>query len=262
MEDILVEIVENTRRELAARKYLTRLEELKSAVRDAAPAQDFAAALLAPRPVAVIAEIKKASPSRGVLRKDFDPVAIARTYASSGAAALSVLTDEKFFQGKIEYLSDIRGSVSLPILRKDFTIDPYQVWEARAHGADAVLLIGEVLSAGELQPLLELTHELGMQALVEAHDREHLDLALSTSARLIGINNRNLRSFRVDLMNTERLAPFVPADRVLVSESGISSASDVRRLARSGVRAILVGETLLQADDIARKMKELLETRD
>jgi len=262
MEDILLEIVANTRRELAARKYLAPLDDLKSAVRDVPPAGDFAAALLERKPVALIAEVKKASPSRGVLRKDFDPVAIARTYASSGAAALSVLTDEKFFQGKLEYLRDIRAAVSLPILRKDFTVDPYQVWEARVHGADAVLLIAEVLPTGELRSLLDLAHELGMQALVESHDREHLDAALAAGARLIGVNNRNLRSFRVDLMNTERLAPFVPADRVLVSESGIASAADVARLAGCGVRAVLVGETLLQADDIARKMRELLGAGD
>ena len=262
MEDILLEILANTRRELAARKYLVPLDTLKSAVRDVPPAQNFAAALLARPPVALIAEVKKASPSRGVLRKDFDPVAIARAYASSGAAALSVLTDEKFFQGKLQHLRNIRAASSLPILRKDFTVDPYQVWEARVHGADAVLLIAEVLPVAELQPLLDLARELGMQALLESHDREHLDAALATGARLIGVNNRNLRSFRVDLMNTERLASVVPAARVLVSESGISSAADVARLARCGVRAVLVGETLLQADDIPRKIKELLGVGD
>lgn len=259
MEDILVEIVENTRRELSGRKQRVPLSELEAALKDRAPAQDFAASLVERKPVAIIAEVKKASPSAGVIRKDFDAVALARTYAETGAAAVSVVTDHKFFQGDIAALSDIRRNVSLPLLRKDFIVDAYQVVEARAHGADAVLLISEVLSADELAALLEVTHQLGMQALVESHDRRHLEAALATNARLIGINNRNLSTFRVELMTTERLAPLVGPDRVLVSESGISSADDVRRLATHGVRAVLVGETLLRADDIPRKMRELME---
>ena len=265
MEDILIEIVENTRREVAARKEGSPFFELKAAMRDMPPPQDFAASLLARKTVAVIAEVKKASPSAGLIRKDFDPVAIARGYAEAGAAAVSVLTDEKFFQGNIEYLSAIRGHVSLPLLRKDFIIDAYQVYEARAHGADAVLLISEVLEPRELRSLLELVHKLDMQALVESHDRMHLEAALAADARLIGINNRNLKSFRVDLMSTERLASLVPENRVLVSESGITSGEDVRRLAACGVKAVLVGETLMQAEDVGRKMRELmggLETRD
>lgn len=262
MKDILIEIVENTRRELAARKERTSLDELKAALGDVPPAQDFAASLLARKPLAVIAEVKKASPSRGLIRKDFDAVAIARGYAEAGAAAVSVLTDEKFFQGSIDHLSLIRKHISLPLLRKDFIVDDYQVYEARANGADAVLLISEVLAPDELRRLLELTHELGMQALVESHDREHLDAALATDARLIGINNRSLSSFRVDLMSTERLAPLVPRSRVLVSESGITSAADVARLLKCGVHAVLVGETLMLAEDLGKKMRELMTARD
>ena len=258
MEDILVEIVSNTRRELGVRKERTPLEEVKAAAKDAVPAQDLAASLVARKGVAVIAEVKRASPSAGLIRDDFDAVAIARGYAEAGAAAVSVLTDEKFFQGCLEYLAEIRRNVSLPLLRKDFIIDAYQVYEGRAAGADALLLISEVLSADEMRSLLDLTHELGMQALVESHDRSHLEAALATDARLIGINNRNLKSFRVDLMNTERLASLVPSARVLVSESGITSGKDVARLAKCGVKAVLVGETLMRATDLTRKMRELM----
>jgi len=234
------------------------LDILQQQARDDKLRNVIAAALLAKTPVAVIAEVKKASPSAGLLRRDFDPVSIARGYAEAGAAAISVLTDEKFFQGKVEYLSDIRKHVSLPLLRKDFIIDVYQLYEARAHGADAVLLISEVLEPGKLRSVLEVTHDLGMQALVESHDRKHLEAALATDAKIIGINNRNLKSFRVDLMSTERLAPMVPGKRVLVSESGITSGEDVRRLAACGVKAVLVGETLMQAKDVGRKMRELM----
>ena len=257
MRDILLDILANTRAELAERQARRPGAEVRAAAQDAPEPLNFEAALVAKKPLGVIAEVKKASPSRGVIRAEFDPVAIARGYEAAGAAAISVLTDEKYFGGKLEYLSAIRGATTLPILRKDFIVDPYQVWEARAAGADAVLLITEALAPDALKELLDLTRELGMRALVESHDREHLERALASSARLIGINNRNLSSFRVDLMNTERLAPIVPGDRLLVSESGIASAGDVRRLAACGVRAVLVGETLMTAADVGAKLREL-----
>ena len=257
MEDILETIVANTRRELAERKKRTPIAELEAKLTDAPPVRDFAAAITAKKPVSVIAEVKKASPSKGLIREDFDPVAIAREYEAAGAAAVSVLTDEKFFQGRLEHLAAIREAVSLPILRKDFIIHRYQLVEARLAGADAVLLISEVLSPILLRGMLKATRELGMQALVETHDRRHLKAALSSGARIIGINNRDLRSFRVDLMSTERLAPIIPGDRVLVSESGITSGADVRRLVACGVRAVLVGETLMRARDVAARMRDL-----
>ena len=257
MEDILQKIVDNTRRELDERQARTPIDVLEAALADAPPVRDFTAALVAKKPVAVIAEVKKASPSKGLIREDFDPVAIARRYEAAGAAAVSVLTDEKFFQGSLDDLVAIRKAVSLPVLRKDFIVHRYQLVEARVAGADAVLLISEVLSPIALKAMLKTTHDLGMQALVEAHDRKHLEAALTVGARLIGINNRNLKSFRVDLMSTERIAPLVADDRVLVSESGITCASDVRRLAACGVKAILVGETLMRAENIDAKMREL-----
>ena len=276
-ENILLDILANTRAEVAQRQARRPWAEVRAQALDAPEPLNFEAALVAKKPallrqgyggqVAVIAEVKKASPSRGVIRAEFDPVAIARGYEAAGAAAISVLTDEKYFGGKLEYLRAIRsafaeasadkGAVTLPILRKDFIIDTYQVWEARAAGADAVLLIAEALAPDALKELLDLTRELGMRALVESHDREHLERALASSARLIGINNRNLSSLRVDLMNTERLASIVPGDRLLVSESGIASAADVRRLAACGVRAVLVGETLMTASDVGAKLREL-----
>ena len=258
MEDILVRIVGNTRRELRERMSAVPLAEMKKLAHDPAPALDFAQSLLRKKPVGIIAEVKKASPSKGLIREDFDPVAIAVEYERAGADAISVLTDQKFFMGKLEFLADIRKHVSLPILRKDFIVDAYQVYEARANGADAVLLISEILSTREMRELLDVAHSLGMQALVESHDREHLEAALETDARLIGINNRDLATFDVDLATTEELGKLVPADRVLVGESGISTAADVARLAAAGVKAILVGETLIRADDITTRMKELM----
>ena len=257
MADILVEILANTRKELAERKALRPEAELRAAAKEAPPARSLEAALLAKEPVAVIAEVKKASPSKGVIRRDFDPVAIARGYESAGAATISVLTDGKYFDGKLDYLSAIRAAVAPPVLRKDFIIDEYQLWETRAAGADAVLLISEALAPDALKRLLDLTHELGMQALVESHDIDHLRAAAASGARILGVNNRNLSTFRVELMNTERLARHVPAGRLLVSESGISSGADVRRLAACGVRAVLVGETLMTAPDVAAKLREL-----
>jgi len=206
----------------------------------------------------LIAEVKKASPSKGLIRADFDPVQIAKTYEAAGASAISVLTDEKYFQGRLEYLTAVHDAVSLPTLRKDFIIDAYQVYESRAAKADAILLIVAALDAGRLRDLMALATELGMASLVEAHSSEELDIALEVAARIIGINNRNLQTFETKLETTLELASRVPGDRVLVSESGIFTRSDVERLMAVGVDAILVGESLMREPDPGMKVRELL----
>jgi indole-3-glycerol phosphate synthase len=206
---------------------------------------------------AVIAEVKKGSPSKGVIRADFDPLAIAETYQENGATCLSVLTDEHFFLGHLQYLGKIREVVGLPLLRKDFICDPYQVYEARLAGADAVLLIAAMLDAGQLAEYNALAAELHLDVLLEVHDEAELDVALATGCELIGINNRNLQTFTTDLATTERLLPLIPADRFVVTESGIASRSDVLRLQRAGARGFLVGESLMREDDIGAKLREL-----
>ncbi|HHT9130844.1 MAG TPA: indole-3-glycerol phosphate synthase TrpC, partial [Candidatus Brocadiaceae bacterium] len=206
----------------------------------------------------IIAEIKKASPSLGVIRTDFNHVEIARLYESSGAAAISVLTDEKFFQGKLSYLTDVKKSVSLPILRKDFIIDPYQIYEARSAGADAILLIAALLSKEEIQRFLELARELGMDCLVEVHSELELEKVLQTSANIIGINNRDLATFKIDLETTLLLKPMIPSGKIVVSESGIKSREDIVKLIKKGVDAVLVGETLMKSTNISTKLHELL----
>jgi indole-3-glycerol phosphate synthase len=265
--NVLERIVEFKRREIA---------RLPSRVVDAASVQaalalrgkdrrDFMQALRRPRvgTVALIAEVKKASPSAGVIRPNFDPVAIARDYERAGATCLSVLTDEEFFQGSLRYLREIRQVVGLPLLRKDFLLDPRQVLEAVEWGADAVLLIVAILADQELQDLHELVTTSGLTALVEVHDEVELERALAVGARLIGVNNRDLRTFRVDLGTTERLAVRVQElglqDQVLlVAESGIHTRSDVERLAQCGAGAILVGESLMRNSDIGTKVAQLL----
>jgi len=221
---------------------------------------DFASALRG-KHVRLIAEVKKASPSRGIIRSDFNPVDIALTYAGNGASAISVLTDSKYFQGSLDYLKDIQkslGEKGVPLLRKDFILDPYQVYESRAYGADAMLLIVAILNPEKLRQLLQLSHDLNMDSLVEVHNESELDNALDSEARVIGINNRDLRTFEVDLTTTERLRPLVPEDRIVVSESGIKDRSDIEKLAGWGVDAVLIGESLMSAPDIAARMKEFL----
>ena len=232
------------------------------------PPLDFRAALRAPGPksevrnpkseIALVAEVKKASPSKGLIRPDFDPVAIARRYEETGASAISVLTDEKHFQGRLEYLTQIREAVGIPLLRKDFIIDRMQVYEARAAGADAILLIVAALSLGQLHDLLGAARDLGMAALVEVHTESELCTAVSVGADIIGINNRDLQTFETRLETTLELASRVPPDRVLVSESGINTRADVERLMAAGVDAILVGESLMREEDPGSKVKELL----
>jgi len=221
---------------------------------------DFASALRG-KGVRLIAEVKKASPSRGVIRSDFNPVDIALTYASNGASAISVLTDEKYFQGSLEYLKDIKdalGEKRMPLVRKDFILDPYQVYESRAYGADAILLIVAILNPEKLGKFLRLSHDFNMDCLVEVHNEAELETALDSGAEVIGINNRDLSSFEVDITTTERLRQLVPEDRIVVSESGIKDRSDIEKLAGWGVDAVLIGESLMSAPDIAARMKEFL----
>jgi indole-3-glycerol phosphate synthase len=250
MSSILDRIVAYKWQEIAAARARVPDAALERQTAALGPVRDFRAALEQGPGLRVIAEVKKASPSAGVLRADFDPVAIARTYEQHGAACISVLTDEPSFQGHLRYLSAIREAVSLPLLRKDFLVDRYQLLEARAAGADAVLLIAEVLEGEALPRLLRQARELGLQALVEIYDRDNLARVLDAGARLIGVNNRDLRTFQVRLEHTLELAGAVPADVCLVSESGIRTPADVERLRAAGVRAVLVGETLMRAPDI------------
>jgi len=253
---ILDQIVESVRQELARRQAEVPLAELKQSIREAPTPLDFGAALGGER-VRLIAEVKKASPSKGLLRPNFDPVQLAETYAQNGAAAISVLTEADHFQGSLAHLAAIRERVSVPLLRKDFIFHPYQVYESRAYGADALLLIVAILGHEELSQLLSLSRQLGMQCLVEVHDRDELEVALQSGAKIIGVNNRNLRTFEVDLSVTEQLRPLIPPDRIVISESGVKSGSDMDKLAQWRVDAALVGEALVTAEDIAAKVREL-----
>ncbi len=263
-------ILEHKRAEVARQKLKIPLEQLEMRLAGAAPPRDFAAALRRPGRTALIAEVKKASPSKGVLIEHFDPLALAHTYAANGAAAISVLTDVRFFQGSLKYLEGIRGMGDgidspspiphpPPLLRKDFIFDPYQVYEARVYGADALLLIVAALDDLALAELLALTHQLGMQALVEVHDEAELERALAAGATVVGVNNRDLRTFATTLETTARIAARLPvAGRpVLVSESGIATPADVARVRDWGADAVLVGEGLVKAPDIAARVREL-----
>jgi indole-3-glycerol phosphate synthase len=255
---ILEEIVESKRREVANARIRLPIEELEAQASEAPPVRDFRGALAGPGPIQLIAEVKKASPSAKVIRADFDPIAIARTYQAHGAACLSVLTDAPYFQGHLSYLARIRASVAIPLLRKDFLIDEYQVVEARMAGADAILLIAEILDDDKLASLLALAKHWKMAALVEFHDPANLPRVVASGANLIGINNRDLHRFVTDLDLTLRLRDQIPAEVTLVSESGIRTRADVERLEAAGVSAILVGETLMRAPDIGLAVERLL----
>ena len=257
MSTILDRIVASTRQEIDRQRTEFPERELEARLADAPPVRDFRSALEAGPGIGIIAEVKKASPSAGILRADFDPLAIARLYEASGASAISVLTDEPFFQGHLSYLSAIRQAVRPPVLRKDFILERYQVVQARAAGADAVLLIAEILDSAELPALLANIHELGMQALVELYDRDNLPRVLAAGARIVGVNNRDLRTFVTSLDHTVNLARDIPADCCLVSESGIRTRDDLLRLGQAGVKAVLIGETFMRAPDIGQKMREL-----
>ncbi len=258
MPTILDEIVAATRQTIAADKAAIPVVELRAKLRDLPPAHDFHAALAATSAVRLIAEVKRASPSAGMIRKNFNPVEIALAYQSAGAACISVLTDKPFFQGNLEYLRQIRRAVNLPLLRKDFIVDPYQLLQARVAGADCALLIAECLSASQLKELHDTATELGLQTLIELYDVENVEAVLATGTRLVGVNNRDLRTFKTDLNHTLRVRELIPSDRLVVGESGIATNDDVNLLAAGGVKAILVGESLMRQPDIGAAVKKLL----
>jgi indole-3-glycerol phosphate synthase len=252
-------IVATKRDEVARAKAEDPLERWQADLAALAPPRDFAAAIRRTPgdPIRVIAEVKKASPSKGLIRADFDPVAIALAYAGGGAAALSVLTDETYFQGGLDDLDAVRGVVSLPVLRKDFTIDPYQVYETRRHGADAVLFIVAILEDGKLKDLMGLAASLGLAALVEVHTEAEMERALGAGARIVGINNRDLATFETSIETTERLLPAIPHGVVRISESGIDARAQVAALEAAGVDAVLVGESLMRQPDVGVALKAL-----
>jgi indole-3-glycerol phosphate synthase len=255
---ILDKIVATTRHTVASDKAEVSAEELRQVIATLPPTRDFYAALAKGTEVRLIAEVKKASPSAGIIREDFDPVAIASAYQASGAACISVLTDQPYFQGSLDFLRAIRKHVELPLLRKDFIVDTYQLLQARAAGADCVLLIAECLHADQLKRLHDEALELGLQTLIELYDVENLDAVLATGTRLVGVNNRDLRTFKVDLHHTLRLRKQIPQDRLVVGESGIATAADVKLLGDGGVKAILVGESLMRQRDIAAAVRALI----
>jgi indole-3-glycerol phosphate synthase len=261
MSDVLTKINEDKRRHIAACKAARPLDVVEAAAKAAEPPRGFARRLSAAAKTGygLIAEIKKASPSRGLIRADFDPPAIARAYEAGGAACMSVLTDTPYFQGSDADLVAARGAVGLPALRKDFMLDPYQVVEARALGADCILLIVAALDDGLAAELAAAAHEWGMDVLAEVHDADELERALRLDADLVGVNNRNLKTLEVDIATTERLAPLVPADRVLVCESGLFTRDELARMAQAGARCFLIGESLMRQQDIAGAVRELLD---
>ncbi|HEY7745406.1 MAG TPA: indole-3-glycerol phosphate synthase TrpC [Desulfuromonadales bacterium] len=259
---ILDEIVAHKRHEVAAAKSRISETGLRAHISGMEEStRGFARALKDSREsgwTTIIAEVKKGSPSKGVIRPDFDPLAIAETYAAGGAACLSVLTDERFFLGHLRYLGLIRELVRLPLLRKDFVCDPYQIVEARSAGADAILLIAAMLELSQLRDFAACARELGLDVLLEVHDEAELEMALETDCELIGINNRDLRTFVTDLATTERLLPLIPPGRFVVAESGIHNRADIERLLAAGAGAFLIGESLMREADIEAKLRELI----
>ena len=254
---ILDRIVEAKRKEVASMKELRPLSRLEEALRNLSLPRDFRRAI-SNLPCAIIAEVKRHSPSKGRIREDFNPFKIATIYQENGAAAVSVLTDEEFFEGRRTYLSDIREIVDLPLLRKDFIIDPYQIYETRVLGGDALLLIASLLEEEQLREFIRLTKALSLSPLVEVHTREELDKALAAGAEIIGINNRDLRTFSTDLGISLDLIPFIPGNRIVVSESGINTRDDIETLMKAGIHSFLIGEALMRAEDIGGKLRELL----
>jgi indole-3-glycerol phosphate synthase len=255
---LLDDIVRDKRDEIARRRRLIPRAVLEERVRDLGAPRDVEAALSPPAGAArVIAEVKKASPSRGVLARDLDPGALARTYAEHGAAAISVLTDAQYFRGSLDDLVAVRAAVGVPLLRKDFTLDEYQLWESRAAGADAVLLIVAILEPARLRDLLAGAKGLGLAALVECHHAAELDVALAAGTRLLGINNRDLHTFATRIETTLELLPLIPPGPIVVSESGFFTGEQVRRVVAAGAHAVLVGEGLVRAGDVGAKLREL-----
>ncbi len=261
MKDILQEIVEHKRIELKKRKEIVSIDKLKNSLSSLLPTRNFKKAISKQGKINLIAEIKKASPSQGVICIDFDPSKLALVYENNGAAAISVLTEEKYFQGKTGYLEEVRKVSFLPLLCKDFIIEEYQFYEARNYGADAVLLIAGILSEEKIGNFLTLGKELGLDCLVEIHQADELKKVLNTGAEIIGINNRNLHDFSVNINTTLELRKMIPNDKVVVSESGIRKKEDVLLLQRARINAILIGQSFLESENPARKIKELgLET--
>lgn len=258
MPNILSEIIDHKRTEVAAARQARPEADLESAARAADPPRDFVAALRAAPQPALIAEFKRASPSAGPIRPGAEAVDVAKTYVQHGAACLSVLTDAKYFGGSLSDLEQVRAAVPVPVLRKDFIIDRYQILEARSVGADCVLLIAECLSQPELRDLHEYAHSLGLHTLIEIYEPENLDRVLELSPPLLGVNNRNLKIMQTDLGHSLRLRPQVPAETLFVSESGIRTTADVARLRKAGVQAMLIGESLMRAPDIGEAVDELL----
>jgi indole-3-glycerol phosphate synthase len=255
---ILDRIVSYNLEELEHKKRRLPLAELQRMALQQSPALNMASSLRGDG-IRLIAEVKKASPSRGIIRSDFNPIEIAKIYANNGAAAISILTEARHFQGSLDHLKNIKDVlIDRPLLRKDFIVDPYQVYESRAYGADSLLLIVALLRLETLKELLRLSHELNMTCLVEVHNEAEVEIALKSEARIIGINNRDLHTFDVDIATTERLLPHIPKDRIVVSESGIKSRADIEKLRRSGIDAVLIGEYLMSAPDIGAGMRNLL----
>lgn len=258
MSDFLEKIVKTKKLEVETAIRAKPLRDLMKQADDSPPARDFVAPLRASPPIRLIAEVKKASPSKGVIREEFDPVQIAQWYENAGASCISVLTDSIYFQGSLDYLSAIRKAVDVPLLRKDFIVHPYQIFEARVAGADAVLLIAECLNRQELRGLFQLVQDLGMTALIELHTASNLDNVLNTGTELIGINNRDLKTFEVDLQNTVRIRKSIPTDKVVVGESGIYAREDAQMLEQHMIQAMLVGESLMRQENVELAVRTLL----
>lgn len=255
---ILSRIIEEKRREIEEAKRIKPKDELVKEAKPICVRSAFKKNISRPHHINLIAEIKKASPSKGILRGDFNPARIAVTYQANGASAISVLTDERFFEGRLEYIKRVKENVSLPVLRKDFIIDEYQIYESVVAGADAILLIAELLSAGEMVGFYNLATSLGLEVLMEVHNEEDVEKVLSTDAGIIGINNRDLHNFKVDLSMTQKLIRMLPQNKIKVSESGIRSYEDVMFLKSLGVNAVLIGEVFMEAQDIAAKMRDIM----
>ncbi|MFH1623523.1 MAG: indole-3-glycerol phosphate synthase TrpC [Pseudomonadota bacterium] len=259
---ILDKIIQRKREDLVGAKGKCSLDRLRGQIGDSSPVRDLKAALTAAlTSIKIIAEVKKASPSKGIIREDFDPVEIGKIYETNGATAISVLTEEHFFHGSLDHLKRIREVAAIPLLCKDFIIDEYQVYQARVFGADAFLLIAAILGDNELHDLLKAGRELGMEAVVEVHDRQELSRVLKTEAEIIGLNNRDLKTFKTDITTTTRLAKEIPRDRIVISESGIGSRAEILKLKKNGIDAFLIGESLMREKNIAKKLTELLSVQ-
>jgi indole-3-glycerol phosphate synthase len=257
--NILSNIIKQKQKELIFLKQKTLRKSLICASGIPREILNFKDSISKPSQLNIIGEIKRSSPSAGIIKRDFDPCKIARVYEKNGVCALSVLTDEKFFGGNLAYIKLIKKEVKLPILRKDFIIDDYQIYESYIEGADAILLIAQVLSKKELKNFVKLTEKLGMYAVVEIHTKADLFKALESNAQIIGVNNRNLRTFKVDLQTTHRLAKLIPKDRIIVSESGIKTRKDLLTLKKEGIHAVLIGEAFMRASNLDKKIKSLLK---